>query len=339
MAGAMSTGRTRVLVTGGTGFVGSHLVRRLVVGKDNDVHIIARLDSPTWRIDDLLEQLTIWRGDLIDRSFVGQCLAECRPEVIYHLAADTRSRSTGGDISGVESSLEINVRATYRLLDILNQGAWPVRRFIRTGGLEEYGCGPYPHIESQREWPVSAYSASQVAATHYCIMLQPYLRFPVVTIRLALVYGPAQSAQFFIPSLIVHCLKGCNFNMTSGKQTRDLLYVDDAVEALLRSSLASGLEGQIINVGSGKGYRMIDVAQAICTAAKSHIGLEVGSAPERTIEVQQLICNPNKAKLLLDWSAQTELATGLASTVEWYRNHIHSSKSAIIIGDAKLGDV
>ena len=189
--------------------------------------------------------------------------------MVYHLAADTKSRGTGDDIRQLESRLEINVRATYRLLDKLNQGHWPIRRFIRTGGLEEYGCGGHPHIESQREWPVSAYSASQVAATHYCTMLQPYLRFSVVTIRPALIYGPAQSAQFFIPSLIAHCLEGRDFHMTSGRQIRDLLYIDDAVEALLRSSLASGLEGQIINVGSGKGHRMIDVAQAICTGGQS----------------------------------------------------------------------
>jgi len=311
----------RVLVTGGIGFVGSHLARRLVQQGD-EVHIIVRPSSSTWRIDDVSRFVALWRGDLTDTEFVSRCMLECRPEMVFHLAADTRSRGMGADFSAIKSTLAINLVATLGLLEKLNHGDWPVRSFVRTGGLEEYGSGPYPSIESQRESPVSPYSASQVAATHYCVMLQQYLRFPAITIRPALIYGPAQSSQFFIPSLIEHCLRGRDFEMTSGQQARDLLYVDDVVDALIRASVADGLGGQIINVGSAKEYRLLDVAQAVRAAAGATIGLRVGCAPERPAEIQQLVCNSDKARVLLGWVAQTDLQTGLARTLGWYRKHL-----------------
>jgi nucleoside-diphosphate-sugar epimerase len=242
--------------------------------------------------------------------------------MVFHLAADTRSRGMGADYSVIKSTLAINLVATIGLLEKLNDGDWPVRSFVRTGGLEEYGSGPFPSIESQRELPVSPYSASQVAATHYCVMLQRYLRFPAVTIRPALIYGPAQSAQFFIPSLIQHCLRGRDFEMTSGEQARDLVYVDDAIDALIRASVADSLGGQIINVGSAKEYRLLDVAQAVRTAAGANIGLHVGAAPDRPAEIQHLVCNADKAKALLGWAARTDLQSGLARTIAWYRNHL-----------------
>src|SRR5439155_23050557 len=106
------------------------------------------------------------------------------------------------------------------------------------GGLEEYGTAPTPYDEFQREAPISPYSASQVATAHYVGVLQHHTMARIVTLRPALVYGPDQSTDFFIPSLIVSCLRGATFDMTDGTQGRDLLYIDDLVDAIVLAATA-----------------------------------------------------------------------------------------------------
>lgn len=308
-----------VLVTGGTGFVGSHLVRRLV--RDGlDVNVIARAESSTSRIEDISQQVRIWRGDLSDMASLRHCVEECRPKAVFHLAGLTGIRTLGSNLTEISRGIDTNLKGTLAILSAIEESSAPVRIMIRAGGLEEYGNGPFPYREEQRESPVSAYSASQVATTHYCQMLQPYLRFAAVTLRPALIYGPGQSSQFFIPSLIDHCLRNEPFDMSSGEQTRDLIYVADVVDAFVRAAQTERIGGEVMNIGSGCDYAMRDVAATIVqlTGASSRINLN--ARPQRPTEIKRLICSTEKARRLLGWAPQTGLEDGLTQTIEWFRN-------------------
>ena len=130
-----------------------------------------------------------------------------------------------------------------------------------------------PYIESQREQPVSPYSASQVAVTHYLQMLAPHLSYRALTVRPALIYGPAQSSTFFIPRLIEHCLQGRDFGISSGHQGRDLLYIDDLIDALLLLLETPLSTGEIVNIGAGREYMMADVAATIIRLTGAKIRL------------------------------------------------------------------
>src|SRR5439155_1396615 len=130
-------------------------------------------------------------------------------------------------------------------------------------GLEEYGSGPAPFVETQREAPRSAYSASQVAGTHLLQALQPTLPFAAVTLRPTLIYGPGQSTDFLIPALIENLLAGRAFPLSEGRQRRDLLHIDDLVTAMLAASTTDGLGGEVINVATGIARQIRTVARAI----------------------------------------------------------------------------
>src|SRR5439155_5299425 len=130
-------------------------------------------------------------------------------------------------------------------------------------GLEEYGSGPAPFVESQREAPRSAYSASQVAGTHLVQALQPSLPFAAVTLRPTLIYGPGQSTDFLIPALIEALLGGRPFALSEGRQRRDLLHIDDLVTAMLAASSGEGMAGEVINVASGTARQIRTVARAV----------------------------------------------------------------------------
>jgi UDP-glucose 4-epimerase len=307
-----------VLVTGATGFLGSHLTRRLVaIGAD--VHAVTRQTGPQERFRDVHSSIRWWTCDLRDSARVRQLVGDVRPEVVYHLAGFTAARA--GDHEESDSwtaSYSTNLMGTLNLLLVVRQAGSRVRRIIRTGGLEEYGDGPLPSREDQCERPVSAYSASQLAATQVSRLLHRSAGLPVVSLRPALTYGPGQSQTFFIPSLIASCLRHESFDMTAGNQTRDLVFVSDVVDACIRAATVPDVDGLVINVGSGCEYRIRDVAELVVRLAGSRTTLRFGSRPPRRFDLERLVCDPGLARTLLGWHASTNLETGIQQTIDWF---------------------
>ena len=190
----------RILITGGAGFIGSHLARRLV-STGHEVHVLHRPDGNLSRLEDL-KTIRLWGCDLRDADRLAAVLGSVRPHTIYHLAGDSTLRHLDPALVGVKESIDHNIRSSINLFVAANAQLPDLTLLIRLGGLEEYGRGPVPYIESQRQQPVSPYSASQAAVTHYLQMLAPHLSYRALTVRPALIYGPAQSPTFFIPRLI-----------------------------------------------------------------------------------------------------------------------------------------
>lgn len=275
-----------------------------------------------------MPEITLCRGDLTEYASIARCLEQVNPALIFHLAGATDVRRLDEDLRQLQRSVDVNLTGTLNLVQAAHRRGAAVERFIRTGGLEEYGHGAVPYNEAQRERPVSPYSASQVAATQYCQMLQPHLAFALVTLRPALVYGPAQSTAFFIPSLITHSLHKEDLEMTSGEQRRDLIYIDDVVEAFVRTATAPALAGEVINISSGHAYTVRHVAETILSMMEPGTRLHIGAARARPSEIHHLLGSNEKAGTLLAWSPQTSLKAGLAQTIAWFRKHAQRSENA-----------
>ena len=309
-----------IFITGGTGFIGSHLVRRLI-RDGNDVHVFHRAGSSFRRIADSIHDATLWQGDLGDFESVLSILKAVKPDTIYHLAGSTDVRILDDNWTQIDKSIADNVVGSLNLVRAAQLSGSGIQRFIRTGGLEEYGRGPVPYDENQREAPVSPYSASQVAVTHYCRMLSDYTHFRMITLRPALVYGPDQSDAFFIPSLIRHCLRDADFIMTSGEQYRDFIYISDLVDALIRCGQAALESDEIINVGSGGKHKIIHVAQRISELTGSRAKFVIGDLAARPSEIQELYCKIEKAQALLKWSPRVSMEDGLQQTIQWFKKN------------------
>lgn len=304
-----------MLVSGGTGFVGSHLVRRLH-GEGAEVHLLVRPTTAPWRLDDIRSEVTLWRGDVVSLNDVRACVSATRPEVVFNLAG---MRRLDRDIGMIDRSVDVNLCGTLNLAKAVQAENVALRCFLQIGSFEEYGSGPVPFDEEQRERPVSPYSASKVAATQFCQMLHRTLRFPAIVLRSCHLYGPAQDPDMLIPLIIAHCLYDVNFQMRSGDQTRDIGYVGDMVEAFVRAAGCPDAVGEVINVGSGREYRIRDVAEAIVKATGSRAHVEVGAVPVRPAEVQRTFGRIDKARRLLGWSPKVDLDDGLRTTIAWYR--------------------
>ncbi len=164
-----------VLVTGATGFIGSHLTRRLL-SEGANVHIFLKKNSNQFRIKDITGNITKWYGDISEYSEVSLCLKNVQPHIIFHLAA---FRNINRDLELIEQMIDINLKGTINLLQGVIKENLNIDCIISTGSSEEYGDGIAPFNEEQRERPVSPYSASKVAATYFSQMICKTMNIPV----------------------------------------------------------------------------------------------------------------------------------------------------------------
>lgn len=306
----------RILVTGGGGFIGAHLVRRCVAEGD-DVHVLLRPATDAWRLADLVPAIGVHRLSLADRAALRACLDEVRPTHIYHLATTTSGRREQG-ISSVAASLA-DLADLMALLEAAATSTHPPGFFARAGSIAEYGEAPPPFREDQRECPTTGYAAGIVAGTHYAEALAPTLPFPIVTARLGLVYGAGQAPDFLLPGLISACLSGQAYTMLRPLDRRDIIHVHDVVEALLRLAGMRGMGSGIVNIGSGETIGVAELAELIAKLAGADASI-IRRMPQDDPVVLQL--DIGKARSLDGWAPRIPLVDGLTALIADMRGRV-----------------
>ena len=306
---------TKVLITGISGFIGSHLARR-VVAEGAEVYGLVRNSSNLWRIQDLKNQINLHYVDLRDFGAVKKAVQGVKPQKAFHLAAYVDASRA---FEQLDDMAEVNIKGTLNLLRALDGTGYDC--FINTGTCEEYGDNPVPFREEQVPNPVSPYSASKAATTMFCRMLYKTEGLPAITLRPFLTYGPGQESNMLIPSLIKKTLKGEAFEMTGGEQTREFNYVDDIVEGYVRASITPGAIGEIINIGNGVEYRIRGVAEMVLKLMNSPLKPKIGALQYRPGETWHFYCDNTKAREILGWKPKVSLEDGLKMTIDWFQKH------------------
>jgi UDP-glucose 4-epimerase len=213
-------------------------------------------------------------------------------------------------------AVQVNVLGTLNLLEALKETG--CNCFVNTGTCYEYGHNTPPMREDQMVDPINAYAASKSAVWLFCNMYHRTRGYPIVTVRPFTVYGPRQSERALIPQTILSALRGENFAMTGGDQTRDFTYVDDIVEGYVRASLSERAIGQTINLGTGEEHAIKDVVLKVLELMGNPVKPVIGELPYRPGEVWRLYADNGKARELLGWQPQVSLEDGLRKTIAWY---------------------
>lgn len=317
----MSWHGKRVLVTGAGGFIGSHLVRRLVA-EGAQVQALLKKEESTWRLEDILDRLDVCEADITDLPSLQSVFSRFNPQVIFHLAALVDA-SRSWDL--VVPMATTNVLGTVNLLTALKHS--PFEMFVNTSSSEEYGDALSPCREDQRELPLSPYSFSKLSITHFCQMAVKAFDLPITTVRLFPTYGPLQESAMFIPSAIKGLLVEKEFSMSPGEQKREFNYVDDVVEAYLKVAVCSDARGEVLNVGSGIPYRVREVIDIIQKLTGDGGTVNVGALPYRKGEGMESFCDNLKLRQLTGWSPRVSLEEGLRLTVEWYKKYFKGGGS------------
>ncbi len=302
----------RVFVTGATGFVGSHLARRLL-GAGADVTVLVRPASHRFRIADIARELHVVEGDCSDIGSVARILDAAKPQIVFHAAAAGVVPSTPS-----ESVLHTNVFGTFAIANgCANAG---VERLIHFGSSFEYGEGSALSEESSL-CPTTIYGASKAAGTILAQSIGRSTGLKVISIRLFTPYGPWERATRLVPSAIVNGLLRRDMNMTSGEQERDLVYIDDAVEGVLLAAGSDTAVGNVLNLCSGQGTRMRSAVELIYRLLGQPASIHVGAIPYRTGEMFFQSGTNKLARMHLGWQPTVDLEEGLQRTIDWYREH------------------
>lgn len=299
------------MISGISGFIGGHLARSLIALGASVIGLSRGIYSG---VSDVHSYIC----DISDRPRLNGIVAEVRPSYIFHLAAN---KARNASISAFRRCFDENLIGTLNLLEACETASC-IPRFISLGTCEEYGGADAPYFEEMREAPVSAYSCSKVAVTQ---LLQTFHRvhgLPVVVLRPSLAYGPGQGDEMFLPALIRSLLEGRRFGMSRGEQTRDYVYIDDLISALLQAAICPDATGHVINISSGEPTRIVDVARLVVDLIGNTAGslLDIGMMEYRKGEAMNYWADRAKSMLLLGWEPKIALRDGLERTIDHYRS-------------------
>jgi nucleoside-diphosphate-sugar epimerase len=290
----------RVLVTGGTGFIGRHLVARLVdLGADVTVAV-----APGESIDGL-KTVPI---DLRDRASLS-VLAGTAPHVVFHLAGFSL---VGESWKRIAECFDLNAKGTALVLDATRSA----EAFVYASTAEIYGPQErMPLDESMRPAPVSPYAISKHAGELSCAARARDGATRVSVLRLFNVYGPGQRPPALVADLAKSCAEGLPIRTTKGEQTRDFVYVGDVVDAMVAAATrAEPLDGPV-NVCSGRETAIRDLVTAVARVSETASAVEIGALPYRANETWRVFGDNTRARRLLGWEPRVGIEEGLARTV------------------------
>jgi len=320
----MSWQGRKVLVTGADGFIGSHLVEALAAAGAN-VRAFCFYNSQGSRgwleqsPPDLLDRLDVRLGDIRDARFVDECCADV--EVVFHLAALI---AIPYSYSAPESFIDTNIRGTLNVLEAARRRG--VSRVVQTSTSEVYGTpASLPIRETHPLCAQSPYAASKVAADQLALAYFRSFGTAVVVLRPFNTYGPRQSTRAVLPTILTQLLAGKR-EVELGRldPRRDLTYVGDTVDGFLRAGSTPGVEGETIQLGTGRAVSIGELFEAACRALG--VSATVRQDPARlrpdASEVLVLESDPSLAKARLGWTPRVGLEKGLADTALWLKAHL-----------------
>lgn len=317
------------LVTGGAGFIGSHLVRALVERGDK-VRILDNLSTGNRQnIADVESQVDFVRGDLVNSEDVERALEGV--EVVFHQAA------LASVPRSVDAPLDTNaacVTGTVTLLDRARRSG--VRRVVFAGSSSAYGDQPTPRKhEGLSTLPLSPYAAAKLAGECYCRAFTATYGLETVVLRYFNVFGPRQDPNghyaAVIPKFITAMVAGQSpVIFGDGRQSRDFTFVENVVRGNLHAADAQAAIGQTINVACGQSYTLLHLVRAINKVLGTDI--EPSFAAARVGDVQESLADIRLAGKLLNYRPSVDFAEGLRRTIMYYRDQSRNDPSAELRG-------
>ena len=303
-------------ITGGAGFVGANVVRKLIE-KKCEVHLLLQNTTAKWRIADLLqnEYVKVHEGDLLDAKKLKKLVEKIQPDVIYHFAA----RGAYPTQNDAQEILQTNILGTWNLLAVTSEV--PYQLFVNTGSSSEYGFKTEPMRESDLLEPASYYAVAKSASTLLCQYEAISKQKPVVTLRLFSVYGPYEEPSRFVPTLMKKLYTHETLQLVAPETARDFIYIDDLVDFYLDLEKLQQQGGKYFNLGTGQQSTIKDVVETAQKVSGQKAKCEWGKMEARQWDTACWVADATLTKKTFGWKPKFSLEKGLYATWDWYIKH------------------
>jgi dTDP-glucose 4,6-dehydratase len=320
----------RVLVTGAGGFIGSHLAERLA-SAGAEVRAFVRYTSRGdhgWLEDvapDAARSIEVFRGDLANPEAVLGAMSGC--EAVFHLGALIPIPYS---YRHPREFVTANVEGTLNVLEAARREG--PARIVHTSTSEVYGTAQRVPIDEEHPLrPQSPYAASKVGADQLALSYWRSFGTPVVVARPFNTYGPRQSARAVIPTIATQALARDVVELGATAPTRDFLYVEDTAAGIVACAEADGVDGEVVNLGTGSEITIGELAERILRLAGRDVPVSLDEQRLRPpdSEVERLVADVAKARRLLDWEPRVDLDEGLRRTIAWLSRSLEGYKPSL----------
>jgi len=300
--------KTTFLIIGGTGFIGHALAKKLI-DRGNEVYSFSQKNP---KVERKISKVIYLKGSIKNLSNLKKVF---KKKIFDHVI------NCGGYVEHKDKKEieDTHYKGSKNLYDYFKEKN--LRSFVQIGSSSEYGNTRVPHSEGSECKPKGLYGKFKLKATKFFMYRFKNKKFPVTVLRFYQVYGPHQDFNRFIPQLIKSSLLKKKFETTLGKQFRDFLFIDDAVNAIIKACIKKESKGHIINIGQGKGTQLKKIMLYIKKKNK-FLKPVFGKIKIRADEKILVYPSISKAKKILNWSPKTSIIKGLEITNRYYKKKL-----------------
>jgi len=309
----------KVLITGGAGFIGANLIRKLVGLPDFNLFLIEKKNANLWRIKDIAHRIKINWVDLEDFNNLSKIINQIKPEIIFHLASYGVYPSFQKDINQM---INTNITGTINLINSLKNHQ--ILSFINTSTCFVYKEKKIRLKENDSIDPLNYYAITKLAGELLLKKIAINNNMPIINLRIFTPYGYYEDSQRLIPNIILNALGNREIKLASPNNVRDFIFIEDLVNLFLKivkNKKISQYKGEIFNIGSGQQCSVAEIISIVENLLSRKLKVIYGGGGYYQ-EPKNLVADSSKAKKLLGWKVRHDIKSGLNKTIKWFKNNI-----------------
>lgn len=301
----------KILVTGASGFIGSHIAKRMV-RENARVSVFARETSDLWRLDEEKNDIAVYRADIRNFDQLDLQIGKIQPDYVFHMAAygvDSRQKDW-------IVATNTNIVGTIHLIKSLQRVG--CEKILHIGSCMEYGDKKEMVDENAALEPFNIYGSTKAAATIMAHQLAAEINIPIVTLRAFGIFGENEGSHKFFPHIILSLLNGSAVDLTACEQYRDYCYIENIIDGFVLAAKDKSCNNTILNIGSGTIQQLRTYVDMVCRLMNNTTKPNYGAVPYRKDEVWKPHPDISRIKTHLKWAPKISLEEGLKRTIAWY---------------------